>query len=271
MGYLNPGGRTLFVLFSNGEAFTLKVDTSAESGLSAENRKPLSRASMQLSRFNSWHLKQFGSYASEEEFCQLDMAATEAPCMFGYIMRTDRLKCSLLQKDFIIPAYCFFSDIFWQNRKLLSNLGLGSLKNRADIATWLVENFSAGLFSFLDHALLKSHLHAEVHQQNLTCLVRGGALVKFQYHDLLDCVWDPLSYVLDLILNKKTALVMEEWLKTIESSLFQAFGAVPSSNADNARALISIGSWWRRWIRSFGQYDRWINFILMKIHGVKMT
>lgn len=259
VGYLNPGGRTVFVLFDNGTSFSLKIDTSCEDGMSIENRKPLTESSMQVSRFNSIHLTKKMSYAIEEKYCRVLISTADLRHTYGYILREDKIGYSPLLKEFAVPGFCFFSDLFWNNKDLLIKLGLGARQDRLGVAQWLVENFSNGLYSFLEDALISTHLHFEVHQQNLTCRVRSGKIISFQYHDHLDCVWDPLSYVLDCVIKKQTAKITGEWICVLESSLFQAFGAVPSANQDNSRALVSVGSWWRRWIRSFGQYDRWIN------------
>lgn len=191
--YLLSSGRSLMVIPEKSEAFTLKIGTSAYSGLKAYSMRLLNENNIHFcslisdycGRFHPLFPEKSGASVSSEvsvdQTHQLSLTA---------MIRKPTLP-SVRANDYLVPITAFFSERFWSQKDLLQDLGI-NLKSRSDMFDKLAQLLAVQI----ETSFQKSFMHFQAHQQNLTLLIRHGQIVELINHDLTDTLYDPVTHLL---------------------------------------------------------------------------
>lgn len=262
-GILTPSGRSIWVFGAGLDPICLKIDTFNLDEIKNFNYRRLELHHAEHSLAASNFLKAETNIFQEDAALSIQFDAGAVPSKqthYTYLVRS--LDCKKVQvqpgKDFLVPMYVLVSKEFWQNQNLLQLLGLHKINPKDFFANEIAQGFAQLIRNSLD----KSYLHFELHQQNISVHFRQGRFVKLIYHDLLDTVFDSVSYFLKTLTENKVSIdslksAYGEVRQMQKKSFFNAHGDLQKKNSKFF--AFTVTSLYRRYLRNFGDYTKIYN------------
>lgn len=149
--------------------------------------------------------------------------------------------------DLYLPLFALYS------RQLLSTPLEAHVFGLSEKIDWFRENIGRQLIEIIFKSFFKYGVHFELHQQNISALIRNSSLSSLFIQDFFDVMEDPLAQVLlrafpeDKLADRNRAPFgyCNEW----------GF----SSEQNGPQRPASISSWYRLYLRDFGQHEKCIN------------
>lgn len=257
---LTPSGRSFWVFDEMDEQFAphgIKINTGFIDDLVSFNRKKLSASDVEYALLVSEYLK-----LEKNIFCEssgVSFIPRNAQPDQAYVCQRRSLdfkRCDIRKDDWLVPLHTLCGPDFWQDTQMMQTIGLDKFGAEAFFTQQLPKAFAELIRNSLD----KTFLHFEVHQQNLTAQLRNGHLVKLIYHDLLDTVFDPVTYFLlhPDAYEKKLELVT----KLTGSQHFNCAGEI--RNYERTLHDFTVTNFYRRYLRNFGEYQMVSNYFCGK-------
>ncbi|MBC7465546.1 MAG: hypothetical protein H7256_06095 [Bdellovibrio sp.] len=257
-GHLTSSGRSIWVFPKKQVPLCLKVDTY-DFVLPKKYNSRINRvAQIDHSLKMSQYLQDEDNIFSENDGLTLTFDTfieDKVPKTYSYLVRTlDFKKCNVERKDLILPMQTVVATDFWNDLELRKYL---KLQDRT-VVDFFMNDVAKAFAELLRNALTKSFVHFELHQQNLSVVVRNGRGVKLLYHDLLDSVFDPIGYFLNhLHVGCKNASKLLQKIADIDATTF--FNCHGTLETNKKRKLFTVVSIYRRYIRNFGDYTKIFN------------
>lgn len=257
-GHLMPSGRTISFCDpkSSTPLLSIKVNTVMQTSPADFISKKLSAGDIKHSIRVSQKLSQFNYFSTEASGYALFAGSKKTPT-YGYLVRTFDFGARNIKKsDFFIPVVAFLSENFWGDTSLLNALSL----QRTHLKKYLLDQFPVALSELLADSHFRSHIHFELHQQNLTLQVRNGTIVRLHYHDFLDCVFDPLTYFFKNVSPDNAGQIKQTIKQICKDSLFNSQGEI--RNHPRVFSDFSTVNIYSRYLRNLGDFDGSISSLL---------
>ncbi|MBC7740665.1 MAG: hypothetical protein H7061_00610 [Bdellovibrionaceae bacterium] len=262
-GALGLSGRSIWVFRPGLAPICLKIDTLRYPTAMAFNQRRLDLSDIEHSLQINAELSHLKNLFTEDHGVSIEFdpnQVTSKQTHYGYLVRLlDFDKTNIEKSDFLIPMTALVSDDFYKNTKLLASMQLENL----NVSTLFSVDLPRALATLIRQSFLSS-IHFELHQQNLTAHFRKGRFIKLIYHDLLDVVIDPICFLADrLRLQSSSALELHEQLEKLSTTAF--FNLQDEMQvAANETHKFTVTSFYRRYLRNFGNYSRTYNHLLKK-------
>lgn len=260
-GILTPSGRSIWVLSEDRAPVCLKVDTMQLRQRKFFSERLLGEQGLRHTMNVTAHLHAEDNIFTEARGASFTFGYPDPdgrPMQYNFLIRELRPEAvGLRPDDSLVPVVALLSEKLWAEPALLKSLGLPSSPAR-----FLIEDFARALAAMIRNSLDRTFVHFEIHQQNLTLLVREKRGEKLLYHDLQDTVLDPVSLFLDRLKQCGGAEIGRHYAEVYgmqRQVCLNSHGHLVTHDF-STKEHFNIVSLYRRYLRNFGHYTRTYNF-----------
>ncbi len=256
---MTSSGRSVWVFPPEQLPFCLKIDTFDFDLPQKFSSRPLRLAQIKHSAKLNNLLKAEKNIFSEGTGCSFtfeEWIDAKTHLSYSYLIRDLNFEQNEIKsKDFIIPVQAILSEDFWKDTRLLKIIEMHKRQPVEFFKTDLAKGFADLIFNSLN----TTHIHFEVHQQNMSLQIRNGKLVKLLYHDLLDTVFDPIGFFMKSVgSDHQNNLNLLQVIDDMQANVFfNSHGLLQRKN--DRHHTFTVSSFYRRYIRNFGDYSKVFN------------
>lgn len=254
---MTPSGRSFWVLGENNTAFGLKFHVPSDADTSVILNRGLDPEMIRNTVICSDELASYPEAMDESYGASLQFGP-DVPQKFAFLWRN--FKWDLLRPEpgqVIVSMPVLLSQSLWAADEVLAHLEF-PVPAETNMRRWFTEELAPHMAELISTSLFKTGLHPEVHQQNLSVILQDGHFKHMIYHDLQDCLHDPVTRF--LLLNVAPSTDGPD-LSAFRTRQMLALPGEILSPANQDKLFISLSDWWRRWLRVFGRYDRILNVL----------
>jgi len=260
LGYMNTGGRSYWCFSHDGSSpsFGLKFGTySADDTNQVIRNRFLSHWGIEKSANVSEALRSEDCVIKEAAGAWLeyhDPTSSEKSWRHSFLVREWKHDLAEIRpNDSVIPFYALLSANLWNSQDLLKELGLPVLTDKKEIKAWIIEQAAPWMVKMIELGIFKYGFNIEMHQQNITFVVRNEKIVHGVCQDLQDVCEDPVQRFFS---NYKSGAAPEKIFTARQySGALGEFLLQPP----RIKPYGTAASWYRQFIRVLGQYDRCLN------------
>lgn len=260
LGYLNTGGRSYWCFSHDGKShsFGLKFGTySADENNQVIRNRYLSLSGIEKSANISTELSIEECVVNEDAGGWLEYNDPQSDTLswkHSFLVREWKHDLIEIQaKDSVLPFYALLSSNLWNSTDLLKELGLPVLKSKKDIKSWIISQTAPWMVKMIELGIFKYGFNIEMHQQNISFVVRDEKIIHGVCQDLQDVCEDPVQRFFN---NYKSGAKPENIFtaRKHSGSLGEFLLEPPRIKPYN-----TASTWYRQFMRVLGQYDRCLN------------
>lgn len=254
---MTPSGRSFWVLGADSSAFGLKFHVPHDADTSVILNRGLDPDMIRNTVSCSDELDPFAEAMFEGYGASLQFKA-DSDHKFAFIYRN--FKWNMLKPEpgqVILSMPVLLSQSLWKADEVLKHLNFPN-PAKTDLRQWLANELAPHMAKLIAVSMFKTGLHPEVHQQNLSVIVQNGHFKHMIYHDLQDCLHDPLTRF--FVLNENSSKDALNLSPFRTRQMLALPGEILTPN-NKDKLFITLSDWWRRWMRVFGRYDRILNVL----------
>lgn len=149
-------------------------------------------------------------------------------------------------QDLYLPLFAVYSQ-------QIRNTALEKLIfDQHDKLSWFKQNVARPLMRIIFDSFFKYGVHFELHQQNISVLLRQAQTESLFIQDFYDVLEDPVSQALLKPFDAESRVTRQR----APLGLCNEMGF--SSEAQGTQSLLALGSWYRLYLRDFGQHEKCI-------------
>ena len=260
LGYMNTGGRSYWCFSQDGKpaSFGIKFGTySADDSNMVIRNRYLSEWGINKSAKVSAVLTNEDCVVNESDGAWLEYNDPNSETLsWKHTFLVRKWKHDLAEiraHDAIIPFYALLSPNLWSSAEFTKEIGLPVLSSKKEIKSWIIEQTAPFMVKMIELGIFKYGYNIEMHQQNITFVVRNQKIVHGVCQDLQDVCEDPVQRFFN---NYKSGARPEEIFTARQySGALGEFLLQPP----RIKPYGTAASWYRQFIRVLGQYDRCLN------------
>ncbi|AGH96806.1 ferric iron reductase [Pseudobdellovibrio exovorus] len=155
-------------------------------------------------------------------------------------------------QDLYLPIFAIYSQQLRQTalEKLIFGATVSSAQSSTDYLAWFKQNVARPLMRVIFDSFFKYGIHFELHQQNLTVLLRQAQTESLFVQDFYDVLEDPVAQALLKPFDAEAIVTRQR----APLGLCNEMGF--ASDEQGPKSLLAIGSWYRLFLRDFGQHEK---------------
>lgn len=260
LGYLNTGGRSYWCFPQDGKSpsFGIKFGTySADNSNQVIRNRYLSKWGIEKSAKVSALLANEDCIIKEAAGAWLeykDPVSADLSWKHSFLIREWKHDLAEIQpNDSVLPFYALLSPKLWESTALLKELGLPVLTSKKEIKSWIIQQTAPWMVKMIELGVFRFGYNIEMHQQNITFVVRHEKIVQGVCQDLQDVCEDPVQRFFN---NYQSGTALEDIFtaRQFSGSLGEFLLQPP-----RPKPYSTIATWYRQYLRVLGQYDRCLN------------
>jgi len=260
LGYLNTGGRSYWCFPKDGASasFGIKFGTySADNSNQVIRNRYLSTWGIEKSAKVSAILANEACIIKEAAGAWLeykDPTSADLSWKHSFLIREWKHDLAEIEpNDSVLPFYALLSPKLWESTALLKELGLPVLTSKEEIKSWIITQTAPWMVKMIELGVFKYGFNIEMHQQNITFIIRNEKIVHGVCQDLQDVCEDPVQrFFSNYASGKRVEDIFTARLHT--GSLGEFLLQTP-----RAKPYSTVATWYRQYMRVLGQYDRCLN------------